>query len=401
MRNNVLLYSFNFLKSLHFFGALAVPFYLVRLEFSYTQMFMLEMIFSVCVFLAEVPTGVVADKFGRKTSLFLGALIFGLSFVLIGKTLSLPLLVVAQVAGAIGNSLISGADKALVYENAKLNGKTNDETVAIASRYDAFGTAGSLAAFPLGSIFVASGIVPYTNALGLVFVATGICIMVAAFLVLPVAEKTQEVNGNGRYNSLGTLRHAAEGCAFVFKNPQLRRFSLNYSVISALTFLMFWFYQSLLLENGVDVGWNGFVAAGFNLGATLLLLASGIIQRKFGTNRTLFLSSLIPGILYISLFGFYNSLPVVFVAIFGITMLRLFRSPLLETLMNNQIQDANRATVLSGVSMMQRILVAAFYPLAGLLMDVSSRWTYLIIGIATVAASFMLSPNKAGEREVS
>jgi MFS family permease len=62
-----MIYLFSFLKSLEFFGAVAVPFYLQRMEFSYTQMFLMETIFSVCLFLFEIPTGVVADRWGRKT----------------------------------------------------------------------------------------------------------------------------------------------------------------------------------------------------------------------------------------------------------------------------------------------------------------------------------------------
>ena len=153
---------------------------------------------------------------------------------------------------------------------------------------------------------------------------------------------------------------------------------------------MFWFYQSLLFENNVDIGWNGFVAAGFNLGASILLFASGFIQKKIGTKRTIFLSALIPGLLYILIFAFYNNLVVILIGIFGITMSKLFREPIMITQMNTQIEDKNRATVLSGVSMFSRIITAIFYPLSGLLMDTNPKITYLVVGIATVIVSILL-----------
>jgi len=78
------MYAFNFLKSLQFFGALAVPFYLYCVGLDYKGMFILETIFSVCIILFEIPTGVIADKFGRKISLFLGALGFAGSFLKAG-----------------------------------------------------------------------------------------------------------------------------------------------------------------------------------------------------------------------------------------------------------------------------------------------------------------------------
>ena len=183
----------------------------------------------------------------------------------------------------------------------------------------------------------------------------------------------------------------AQGCLLAFRNPELRKLSLDYSVISAFTFLMFWFYQSLLLENNVNIAVNGFVASGFNLAASLLLFSSGFIQKKLGYSKTRFLSAFIPGVLYVLVFMFYRNIFVAMIAIFGITMLRLFRDPILITQMNLKISDKNRATVLSGVSMFSRIIIAIFYPLSGILMDKNPHVTYLVIGIATVVFSFFLS----------
>ena len=126
------------------------------------------------------------------------------------------------------------------------------------------------------------------------------------------------------------------------------------------------------------------------MAASLLLFASGFIQKKLGTNKTIFLSALIPGFLYILIFAFYNNLVVILLGIFGVTMLKLFRDPIMITQMNTKISDENRATVLSGVSMFSRIVIAIFYPLSGLLMDSNPKITYLIIGLATVLCSIFL-----------
>ena len=153
---------------------------------------------------------------------------------------------------------------------------------------------------------------------------------------------------------------------------------------------MFWFYQPLLADNNVSITWNGVIAALFNAGGMLLLFATGIVTSTIGTKHALLITSLIPGILYVLLFFFPHTLPVLFTAIFIITMFRIFRAPLLTTLMNTQISDNNRATVLSGVSMIERIIISLFYPLAGVLMDLSARWTYLVTGLILVAVSILL-----------
>jgi len=387
-----MLYLFSFLMNLQFFGAVSVPFYLQRMGFTYTQMFSMEMIFSVCLFLFEIPTGVIADKWGRKASLFPGALLLGASFTALGVIHSIPAFISIQIVSAFGFSMISGADRALVYENAKMRGKTDQEAAVTASRYDAFAAAGMFIAFPAGSLFVSSGLMPRTQALGMVFIVTGACICAAGIAVLFVREPVRSQDAAGTH----ALRHAYDGFTCVFKNRLLRRFTMNYATVSALTFLMFWFYQPLLSDNNVPVAWNGFVSAGFNAAGMLLLLAAGGINGRLGAKNALFVSSVIPGALYVLLFFFPHSLPVVFTAIFGITMLRAFRAPLLTTLMNTQIADDSRATVLSGVSMVERISIALFYPAAGLLMDFSAHWTYLVAGIAVLTVSVLLRVEKIG-----
>jgi MFS family permease len=377
------LYGFSFLKNLQFFGSLAVPFYLQRLGMDYTRMFLLETVFSVFLFLFEVPTGVIADRAGRKVSLFCGALLFGGSFFIYGFARSLWVLVLMQVVCALGFSMISGADHALVYEVSRSDGKDEAGTAAISARYDAAGTAGMLVAFPCGSLFATSGILPYTSALGAVFCATGICLILSGFLVITVPEKIRIHSGTS------ALQHGLDGFRMIFHNPDLRLFSLNYAVISALTFFMFWFYQSLLMKNHFPVVWFGFVAAGFNGGGMLLLLGTDVIRKKFGTANILFFSSVVPGILYITVF-LWPGLPSAFAAIFGITMLRFFRAPLLTTIINTKIGDENRATVLSGISMVERMIVALFYPFAGILSDISLELTLLGIGVLTVLLAIFL-----------
>lgn len=388
------LYAFNFLKSLQFFGALAVPFYLYRVGLNYAQMFTLEAIFSFFVFAMEIPTGVVADRFGRKLSLMLGAFTFGAAFLIFSVTRSYPVLVGAEILCAVGMTLMSGADRALLYENLKASGREADAG-KVNARYDAAGTAGMFLAFPLGTLFAASGLVSYDSALGLVFVGTGFSIILSGMTLFFVRE-SERVPTHG-----SALKAGLDGFRFIFQKPALTRFSLNYAIVSALTFFMFWFYQSLLLKNEFPLGLQGFIPAGFNIGAMLLLLATGVIQKRIGTKTALFFSSLIPGLLYLGVF-FAPGLPMALAAIFGVTMLKMFRAPMLTALMNAQIEDENRATVLSGVSMMERIITTLFYPLAGLLTDISLEWTFLAMGTITVLVSvlFQVDERHLGHSEM-
>jgi MFS family permease len=376
------LYAFSFLKSLNFFGAVAVPFYLYRVRLDYGRMFALEAVFSASIMLLEIPTGIVADRWGRKVSLAWGSGLLALSFLAFGVFKDFWILLAAEIVCALGMTLVSGADKALLYETIQKEG-SGEESTTIFARYEAAGTAGMFIAFPAGSLFAGSGLLGYEEALGFVFVATAITLGLAGAAVLSVSERRVE---RGRE---GFIQQGVQGFLYIFKIPELRVFAFDYSIISAFTFFMFWFYQSLLLRAAVPVGWFGFVGAGFNLAATLLLTATPALRRKLGVPGTLVLSSIAPGLFYLAA-GILPGLGIALLAIFGVTTLRLFRAPMLSALMNDWIEDGNRATVLSGVSMIERVMIALLYPAVGALADRSLNAALLSLGAATVAAALFL-----------
>ncbi len=372
-----MLYAFNFLKSVQFFGAVAVPFFRDRAGLDYARMFSLEAFFVFSVFVLEIPTGIVADRFGRKTSLAAGGLFASAAFILFGLTRAYPLFMLAEFLCAIGFSLFSGADKALLYDTLKAHGKESEGARRL-STFAAMETAGLVVGFPLGSLFAGSSIVAYPESLSWVFIATGAAFLLSAGTALFITEPARE-RSSGSF-----LRAGLDGVRFILGRKRMRAFSVNYILISAATFFIYWFYQPLVREAGFAVGVNGFVGAGFNLFSTVLLLNAARIEKAFSLKRLIFFSSLLPGILYLAL-SVNRSVAVALPAVFLIAGLKHLRSPFLSDLMNAEIESSNRATVLSGISMLERALIMALYPLVGLLADRSLSWTFLLLGACTIA----------------
>jgi MFS family permease len=86
--------------------------YLQQRGLSLSQAALIDVTFFVAAALAEIPTGIVADRFGRKTSMIAGAAL--LSVGVLGWTFAptLPLIIVAYVAMGIGITFLSGAEDA-------------------------------------------------------------------------------------------------------------------------------------------------------------------------------------------------------------------------------------------------------------------------------------------------
>jgi MFS family permease len=386
-----LLYLFSFLKNAMLFGAVTVPFYLEWAGLDYTRMFLLEGAYSLFMFLLEVPTGTIADRFGRKWSLVTGALFAGAAFMMFGIVRSYALFFVANFLCAVGATCISGADQALLYDRLLAAGRGDDGRRVLA-RYQAFGSAGIMIGFVLGSLLAGSRLLPRPRSLALVFLASGVVFLLA---VVPMLFVHEPARGEKLRHP---LREGWEGMRALLAPGELRRLALNYATLSATGFFMFWFYQSLAAEAAVPLAANGVLGAGLNLLGMLLLWKVATLEKRLGLSRLLLGSALVLGLGYLGLACFR---PAVFAlpAAFVIVGMKLLRAPLLTDLINRLVDSRRRATILSGVSMLERGVVFLLYPLVGLAADRSLSLAFA--GLGAVSLLFALGLRHASESKAS
>jgi hypothetical protein len=184
-----------------------------------------------------------------------------------------------------------------------------------------------------------------------------------------------------------TLREGIEGLRTLLAPGELRRCTLNYALISATGFFMFWFYQSFAREAALPVAANGPLGAGLNLLGMFLLWYAPRLETRWGLSRLLSTTAVLPGLLYLGLaaLGRYRVPALVFPAAFLIVGMKLLRVPLLlSDLINRLVESRNRATMLSGVSMLDRAIIFALYPLVGVAADRSLSSAFLGLGTATL-----------------
>ena len=311
------MYLIAFLRNLHFFGAMVIPFFLEWSRLDYTKIFILEASYMFWIFVLEIPTGVVADKFGRKISIVLGGVLTAVSFLLFGFFDDYRIFFIAEFLGAFGFTLFSGADKALLYDSLIVIKKENDSKKFF-SRYESASTVGMIVGFPVGSLIVGSNLLSYPYSLAFTFTLTGLITVVSIYIALTLKEpKRKKVMGD-------LIKEGVYGFKYIFKHKKLRLFAINFALISAVTSFMFWFYQSLLGLMDVNIIYNGFIGAGFNLFSIFLLMNISHIEKILGLRNTLFYSAFIPGLLFIGLF-FFKNIYFVFVAMFVIIGLKIMR----------------------------------------------------------------------------
>ena len=112
-----------------------------------------EAVFSAVVIATELPTGMIADRFGRRVSLLIGTASAVCAFLAFGTSSSLWVLLSAYAFFAAAETSFSGADSAMLYDSLKVVGRERDFT-AYYGRLNAL-IAGGIAGFTVvGSVLV-------------------------------------------------------------------------------------------------------------------------------------------------------------------------------------------------------------------------------------------------------
>ena len=101
-----------------FIGNLVVIYYLSK-GITYGQIGLASAVSALGFFLFEVPTGVVADKVSRKTSVLIGMALFSLGTVILIFLWNFPMLIAYTVVSSLGATFVSGSLQAWLFDNLR------------------------------------------------------------------------------------------------------------------------------------------------------------------------------------------------------------------------------------------------------------------------------------------
>ena len=244
------MYLFKFFRSLHFIGGVLVPFFLDWGNISFNQLMMLNSFFLISIFIMEIPTGAVADYFGRKTSIICAAFVSSIGVFVYSITPNIYLFMLGEFLWATGFALMSGADEALIYDSLKKL-KKESQSKKIFARFSSFEIAALAIAAPLGSIIAKYFGLRYT----MMFMA--VPFLTATFIGLTFKEpKTKKKVESTRY-----LKLMFGGINYFRKHDQLKILAFDMIGVSIFIFFIIWLYQPLLMELGVPIIYFGFIHA--------------------------------------------------------------------------------------------------------------------------------------------
>jgi MFS family permease len=363
-------------------SGVVTPFFREWGRLSFTQIFLLQSWFMLMNFLLEVPTGAVADRFGRKASVAAGCFLMAAASLVYGSVPMLGVFVLGEAVFAAALTLVSGADEALVYDSLKALGREGEATRVIA-RLEAMKLTGIFGGALLGSLVASRlGVRAPMLLQALPMALSGV---VALRLVEPPRSSTAAPR------TAGYLRLLSGGLEHFRHEPELRALTVDQVANVSVTWMVLWLYQPQLMRVGVPLAAFGAVHAAMGLGQVLLLARLAAVERAVGGSvRLLRLTAFIPALAMLALAATTGAGASIALIVLAATA-GMGRPPLFSAALNSRIPSEKRATVLSAVSASRTLVIGLLYPVVGATLDRSLPATLVLIGVLGLAAALFAS----------
>ena len=346
-----------------------------------TEIMILQSVYSLSVALFEIPSGYIADVFGRKRTIFISTIFSLIGYLVFSFYGSFNAFMLAQFLVGIGGSLMSGSDSALIYDTL-LETNNKEKYTKVEGRHYAIGNFSEALAGILGGLLAVSSI--YLP----IYVQTTIL-----FFSIPIALSIVEPENYTKNKLDRSFSAIIQVVKFaVIENHKLRWLIIYSASMGVATLSMAWFAQPLFKQIDIPLAYFGILWAGLNFSSGITSFNAHHIYKKYKSHKILIMISLSISILFISL-SFLNSiLSLLFVL--GIYLFRGLVTPILKDEININTSSNKRATVLSIRSFIIRISFAIFAPLLGYVADNYSLLNTFSILAVTIGAFSLLSALK-------
>lgn len=392
-RNIILDYFHMFFRNANFSHGIWVAFLLIR-GFSLLEVGLFEMVFHISSLTMEVPTGVIGDLYGRRTSRLLGILTY---FVYIGIILfstNFILIMLGFVFCGISYTFESGSGDALVYDSLK-EIKQEHRFMKVNGIREVIYQFSTVIVLILTGLFLAGKHeVDYYLTAGMFALAF---LMVFLMKETHIPHETKNLRFKQRIND-----HFVKTWKVVTSSKRLTLLIIIGALIFAPVTSLFIYAQEYFNFNGFSESWMLYFLAFHSLASGIGAIIAERVENKIGERK---LMSLLPILMMlcfwatlIPVFGFIG-----FIIVGGLES--LFYVVLFDYI-NRLIPSETRASVLSFFGMSFSFIMILTFPIMGLIGDLTTIWfAYLfisiIVTIVVISLLFLIKKNHLGQKEIA
>jgi MFS family permease len=374
--------------------------YLLQLGITQGEIgFLQSFLFFSCVAL-EIPSGLLADRYGRKFSLmlgFLGLFISGIGFLLFSSFI--PFVIIFCLFGA-SIAMGSGSDRALLYDNLLAEHRT-EEYPKILSRARAIG------AISLGLSMLLGGVLQDTWSWNSVYIFFAISKLIGALVVIFIPE-TKLPSMSPPPNKKSDITNKKTETIFTSlisffrskKGAFLIPLFIGYALFELSTIPLFIYGQPFFSMQGLEVPTIAGIYAAIEAISAVMFMAAGFICSRFSLGIIAFTTTITVTFLILTLslnIGTFTSI----VSFLLIMSLPAIYETSYETYIHDNVESRIRASCLSVANLVNSVIIGISYAIFGGLLDIYGFSLTLIIvavscfiGLLGVSTTLMLGGQK-------
>ena len=341
----------------------------------------------------EIPAGYVGDRFGRRSSLAIGNAIAAAVFGLYAFAGTARQVVALFTLWGVGYAFHSETGEAWLYDvldQTDGNGSTDDFARTSGRSVTASLLSSSVGALAATPLYLADPALP--------FVANA-ALSAAGLPVLALLPATRSDSGADF-----SVRKAVRALRAQAGRPAVRWLVAYAALFNMLLSMTRWLEQPALRDAGAPLVWFGALYASFQLVAAVGTSTTGWIQERLGALWFFPLLAPLVGIVY----GSLALLPaMVFPVIYLRRILSRVMGPIKNQYLNDRLDGAGRATILSGASMVLTLASGAGSAAFGSVAEAMGPLSFLPrAGVVVASAGALLwaltspvrAPDDSGER---
>ncbi|TYB94770.1 MAG: MFS transporter [Kosmotoga sp.] len=393
--------SYGFLKNLRFFEPFIILFFR-QMGFSFLQIGLLFSVREVSTNLLELPTGFIADLYGRKISMVFAMISYIISFIVFFFFPQFFIYAIAMVLFGLGEALRSGTHKAMILEYLRINNKLD-------TRAEYYGS--TRAASQMGSALnslIAAAIVFWSGDYRAVFLAALIPYLGNLF---NLATYPKELDGDINRKS---KKETFKNFFLIFKDKYSLKGIFNSTVFDAFFKTISVYLQPVLqglalsLPLLLDFENEKRTAVIIGVAYFFIYLTTSYasknadkVSKRVGKIETAINVTFLLGAVLIVLSGIFQYLDIRIVTVImfmGLYILQNLRRPLNVSYISEKISHKTMASGLSAESQLKTILMAVLAPIIGFLADSIGIAVALVLSGLIMAVLYFLVRLRINEK---
>lgn len=334
---------------------------------SMMEIMLLQSLFAIAVIVLEVPTGQFADHYGRKESIVIGGIFSTIGYVVYSIASNFTGFLVGEMILAVGYCFSSGADSAIIYENADVS---NGNGGAI--KAEGGGASAGLLSEAFTSFIGGSFLSLISLRFPIYFdVLIALAVVPIAISLKKEGKPKKQTRENKILKMIRLLKYS------LHDHKEIKWLIFYSAVVSSATLTMVWLIPMFWMATKTPTFMFGGLWATFLIVSAIFSYRAHLIEDCLGRKKSLIILLVLPVIGYVMLGYCVQIWAMIFVLLFYIT--RGINNPIIKSYINGLISSEDRATILSAQSLMGRLPFVFIGPFAGWIHDKYSLQAALFV----------------------